>query len=85
MGQLILFGTQGCHLCEEAEQLLAAYKDLAFETIDIAEHPEWQDRYAVRIPVLLNTDIGAELAWPFDAREVEAFVKNIEVLENGAM
>lgn len=74
MGQLILFGTLGCHLCEEAERLLAAHRDLSVETIDIADSPEWQERYAVKIPVLLSTARGDELAWPFNATDLELFL-----------
>lgn len=74
MSQLILFGTAGCHLCEDAERLLAAHRDLSFETIDIADSPEWEERYAVRIPVLLDTLSGEELAWPFNAADLELFL-----------
>jgi hypothetical protein len=74
MSQLILFGTAACHLCEEAGQLLAEHENLSFETIDIADYPEWQERYAVRIPVLLNTASGDELAWPFDANNLKLFL-----------
>ncbi|MGR8934604.1 MAG: glutaredoxin family protein [Gammaproteobacteria bacterium] len=75
MEQLILFGTLGCHLCEEAERLLAAHKQ-SFATIDIADYPEWQERYAVKIPVLLDKDSGAELSWPFDAAALQYFLRN---------
>lgn len=76
MSQLILFGTAGCHLCEEAEQLLARHKNLSLKNIDIAEHPEWQARYAVRIPLLLDAGSGAELAWPFNATELDNFLRS---------
>lgn len=74
MNSLILFGTAGCHLCEEAEQLLLQHNAPAFEKIDIAEQPEWQERYAVKIPVLLDSASGAELCWPFDASDLQHFL-----------
>jgi hypothetical protein len=76
MATLILFGTDGCHLCEEAEQLLARHPHPAFDKIDIAAHPEWQERYAVKIPLLLDSASGAELAWPFGATDLQHFLRN---------
>ena len=73
---LILFGTAGCHLCDEAQQLLAKQQALEFNTIDIAEYPEWQARYAVKIPVLLDSKSGAELCWPFDATDLQLFLRS---------
>lgn len=78
---LILFGTSACHLCEQAEQILANClrdTDCILEHIDIAEHTEWQAPYAIRIPVLLNPKTQKELGWPFDAEEVRAFVAVVE-------
>ena len=34
MADFILYGTEGCHLCEDAEQLMMA-TGIAFETRDI--------------------------------------------------
>ena len=73
--QLILFGTSACHLCEQAEVIVNACVPEAVEMIDIAEQWQWQDQYAIRIPVLVDRDSGQELGWPFDAMAVEAFVK----------
>ncbi|GAB4257044.1 MAG: glutaredoxin family protein [Methylomicrobium sp.] len=76
--KLLLFGTQGCHLCELAEALvercLVETADVTIDRIDIAEHTEWQDRYAIRIPVLLDQASGREIGWPFDADEVLRFI-----------
>jgi glutaredoxin len=74
MADLILFGTEGCHLCEEAEALLVQ-AGLSFETRDIIDDEQAQQRYAVRIPVLLNSETGHELGWPFDTRQLNEFVR----------
>ncbi|PPD17787.1 MAG: thioredoxin family protein [Methylomonas sp.] len=82
--RLVLLGTEGCHLCEEAKQLLhqllTANKSmyLVLEEIDIAEHEEWQNEYAVRIPVFLQPDSGTELGWPFGYQELEKFVNGLQ-------
>lgn len=79
MIKLLLFGTEGCHLCEQAEELLNAYESenpgLLIEKVDIAEQEQWQERYAVRIPVLYHAQTGGELGWPFDQAEIAAFLQ----------
>lgn len=74
MADLILFGTEGCHLCEDAEALLLQ-AGLSFETRDIMDDEQAQLRYAIRIPVLLNPKTGQELGWPFDAQQINGFVR----------
>jgi hypothetical protein len=76
---LILFGTEGCHLCEDAEALLHRVlpADLTFSKQDIIGHAEWEDRYAILIPVLLDTESGQELRWPFDAEKIQHFINGL--------
>lgn len=73
MADLILFGTAGCHLCEEAEHLLLQ-TGVSFQMQDIIEDEQAQQDYAIRIPVLLHRQSGRELGWPFDARQVQDFL-----------
>lgn len=80
---LILLGTAGCHLCEEAEQLLAqslasCTKPYKLQLVDIAEQEQWQEEYAIRIPVLINLDAGNELGWPFGLSEIQAFLGKLD-------
>jgi hypothetical protein len=76
--RLRLYGTAGCHLCEDAEALVAGlrpdFPELAAEAVDIAGDDELLDRYGTRIPVLVDPASGAELGWPFDAAALRAFV-----------
>nr|MBP7824870.1 glutaredoxin family protein [Pseudomonas sp.] len=48
-----LLGTLGCHLCEQAEQLLMPWlaRDVVVELLDIAESEALVARYGLRIPV----------------------------------
>tara|TARA_R110001583_G_C5650983_1_gene408747 strand:+ start:1548 stop:1799 length:252 start_codon:yes stop_codon:yes gene_type:complete len=74
---LVLYGTQGCHLCDIAEQLVASTLDLnvlSVELVDIAYDDQLIERYAVRIPVIMDIDSGAELGWPFDIQRLTEFV-----------
>ncbi len=75
--RLILFGTSGCHLCEQAEDIVNACVPDGVETVDIAEQEQWQERYAVRIPVLYHPETKQELGWPFDLAGVEEFIGRI--------
>lgn len=69
---LILYGTSGCHLCEQAERLLAqaaASRVLHWQYVDIALDASLCERYGERIPVLCTKD-GRELAWPFSLLDI---------------
>lgn len=67
-----LYGTLGCHLCDEAEQVLQPFvaQGLVVELLDIIESSAWLERYALSIPVLRRVDTGQELHWPFDQQAV---------------
>ncbi len=76
---LVLFGTAGCHLCEQAEDIVRlcladSLKTVTIDTIDIAEDKHWHELYATRIPVLYHPETGRELAWPFDQTRVDEFI-----------
>ena len=81
MIQLILYGTIGCHLCEEAEALLAQAirqsSAVSYAYADIADDAVLLERYGVRIPVLLSVATGHELGWPFDALKLRQFLQSI--------
>jgi hypothetical protein len=66
---LILYGTEGCHLCDEASTLLRQL-GLSWQTIDIAEDDVLIERYGTRIPVLSRVDNDDELDWPFPKEEI---------------
>ncbi len=72
--KLLLYGTEFCHLCEQAEALLQAV-GVSAEHIDIAEDDALIESYGTRIPVLRREDNGAELGWPFDAEALARFVR----------
>ena len=76
--RLLLFGTSGCHLCEQAKEIiqdcLTERFDKWIEIIDIAEFEQWQTQYAIRIPVLYHPETRNELGWPFDRTQVKEFI-----------
>lgn len=70
---LILYGTEYCHLCEQAQAMLIEAA-LPWNDVDIAEDDALMARYGTRIPVLLRQDNGQELGWPFSGADVLRFV-----------
>ncbi|HET8731698.1 MAG TPA: glutaredoxin family protein [Moraxellaceae bacterium] len=69
---LTLYGTQGCHLCDEAEVMLraaSAARPLEWRYVDIALDDALVERYGEQIPVLLTSG-GQELRWPFSLLDI---------------
>lgn len=69
----VLYGTLGCHLCEQAEQLLTqAQQVIAIEwhSVDIALDEHLVTQYGLKIPVLL-TEKGQQLNWPFSLLDIQ--------------
>lgn len=72
-----LFGTLGCHLCEDAEAVLMPLvleRGLLVELVDISDSTVAIERYELRIPVLKRVDTGRELDWPFDTDQALDFL-----------
>jgi len=49
--RILLYTRRGCHLCEEAEDLLTAH-GVPAALVDVDESPEAAARYDLRVPVL---------------------------------
>lgn len=74
--ELVLYSTWGCHLCEEAEQLLKLLPTApAYKVVDIVDDEAAFARYRVSIPVLCFRD--KELCWPFDTAQLSTWLKDI--------
>ncbi|MBD9358561.1 glutaredoxin family protein [Methylomonas albis] len=72
MADFILFGTEGCHLCEEAEAVLVA-AGLDFTSRDIMDSEQWLCDYGLLVPVLWHANSRRQLNWPFDSLKLKAF------------
>ncbi|MDF1763018.1 MAG: glutaredoxin family protein [Oleibacter sp.] len=74
----VLLGTEGCHLCNEAEKVVAVAlngRQIPVYLDDISASAEWIESYGLRIPVLINETSGDELDWPFTENAVIEFVE----------
>ncbi|MDO8271284.1 MAG: glutaredoxin family protein [Gammaproteobacteria bacterium] len=89
MTELLLYGTSGCHLCEQAEELLepvlahineqlvnAGMGEAAviLRALEITDDPELMQRYSLRIPVIRLAESEVELGWPFDELQAWEFL-----------
>lgn len=74
--QIILFTTEGCHLCEQAHELLLDIADqqpLDIVLREIGDDDDLVARYGIRIPVVRFPD-QRELDWPFSHADVETII-----------
>jgi hypothetical protein len=71
-----LFTVPDCPLCELArcELMPMIEHGLWVERVDISLDAELDERYRDCAPVLRRQDTGAELAWPFEAYQIAAFL-----------
>ncbi|QYK03025.1 glutaredoxin family protein [Shewanella psychrotolerans] len=68
----ILFHTDVCHLCEQAQALIDTL-GIDYIKQDICDVEELAERYGTRIPVLLRQADQSELNWPFDIQQLQKF------------
>lgn len=76
MTDYILYGTDGCHLCEEAE-LLIHQAGLDYQHQDILDDENLQTTYGLVIPVLVHVASQRSLYWPFTSEQLSDFLKDI--------
>lgn len=67
-----LIGTSGCHLCDDAtevvQSVLTDYPLVSFVASDLGDRPEWHALYAEKIPVILVNDTEHAF-WHVDAEK----------------
>jgi hypothetical protein len=66
-----LYGSEGCHLCEEALALCVAVMPAAdIRVVDILDDDKLVELYRVHIPVLECLSSQEKLFWPFEQAQV---------------
>ena len=54
---LTLLGRENCHLCEEAEPLVAEvvarFSNVSMHKASVDDRSDWQERYSDKVPVVL--------------------------------
>ena len=74
---LILYSTLGCHLCEQAEAMIAHTlqpKDYRLQVVEISDSAELVEKYGIRIPVVRREDLAQEIGWPFQPQDLLKFI-----------
>ncbi len=69
---LTLYFREYCHLCEDAEAMLASLR-IAYRRIDIDTDLALTARYGLRVPVL-RQESGKEIDGPFDPDLIAAWI-----------
>lgn len=67
------YTTLGCHLCEQAMEIITMTLNPEFfeiVSLDIADDDDLMEKYGVTIPVIKRCDTGQELNWPFDQQDL---------------
>ncbi|SEQ38153.1 Glutaredoxin-like domain [Amphritea atlantica] len=80
MRQFLLMSSVGCHLCDEAADILIHSMDPQLhqlDEVDIAYDDALLEKYALLIPVLVDEVSGEELRWPFDHQDVGRFIARL--------
>lgn len=80
MLKLDLMTTEGCHLCDLAIDVLQQVLvpgEAEVDLVDIVYDEGLMQRYAERIPVLVQPDSEQELGWPFDANRLRQFLAQL--------
>lgn len=66
-----LYGTEGCHLCEDAlamcEQVMP---EADINVVDIIDDEKLVELYRISIPVLERLSDQAKLFWPFEQKQI---------------
>ncbi|MBW8190322.1 glutaredoxin family protein [Neiella marina] len=82
-----LYESDGCHLCENAKQLLGATAVVleGCELIDIAHDPMLIERFGHHIPVLEHSATQQLLYWPFDEVSLATWLSGLANQTNQAL
>jgi glutaredoxin len=80
--KFILYGTEGCHLCDEARDivdmvLVSQNSSIDYAYIDIIVDDQLLKLYGESIPVIQATQSNRQLFWPFDGLKLLEFLKEL--------
>ncbi|MCG6201872.1 glutaredoxin family protein [Psychromonas antarctica] len=69
---LVLYFTDGCHLCDDAVKLLQQ-TTAPYSKIDIVHDQQLVDLYGYLIPVIEDGH-GNTISWPFNTEQLNDFI-----------
>lgn len=69
---LYLLSTEGCHLCENAKQILDNMQQ-QYQYVDIMEEERLVQTYGEHIPVIIAESAEQALFWPFNEQQIEQY------------
>ncbi|NOU49368.1 glutaredoxin family protein [Pseudoalteromonas sp. JBTF-M23] len=76
MAKYVLYHTEGCHLCEQAlELILQLIPSQECELVDILSDEALMVAYQTSIPVIKRCSDEQVLYWPFDQQKIQQLVE----------
>lgn len=70
MIEVILYTTEGCHLCEQAIELINSLgQSINVSSVEIGDVDSLVERYGMTIPVV-ELPSGEQLNWPFSKQQL---------------
>jgi len=89
MSQVLFYTTVGCHLCDEATQMLEqvcrVFPGMSWTAVEISVDAALVDKYGLRIPVIRLEGCAAELGWPFDQATLASFLASQMISPAGSV
>lgn len=83
----VLYHTLGCHLCEQAETVIAALEQqsqpVPYRKVDISADDALVDAFGIRIPVLCHPPSQQCLDWPFDEHALQQWLAQLPSTPDG--
>jgi hypothetical protein len=87
MSQILFYTTEGCHLCDEAgqmlEQVCRVFPGMNWTAVEITEDAVLVEKYGLRIPLIRVQGCSMELGWPFDQATLASFLASQMVSPDG--
>ena len=83
--KLKFYTTLGCHLCEQALELVRILQadnsvlvgqDIEVCELDIADSEELMAEYGIRIPVIQLESVDADIGWPFTLDQLAEYLNS---------
>ena len=68
----LLYFTDGCHLCDDAQRLLQE-TSVSYSKVDIIDDAQLVALYGNSIPVI-QSENGDTVNWPFDLQQLNDFI-----------
>ncbi|MDK1286572.1 glutaredoxin family protein [Pseudoalteromonas umbrosa] len=76
MAKVVLYHTDGCHLCEQAhDYAVSVLSSVDIHLQDILDDESLMSQFQTSIPVIKNIKTGKLLYWPFTQQQIQELIQ----------